>query len=303
LVDRLLELGSEVVVLDDLSFGERSNLAQSIGSPQLDFIKGDILDDSAVERAVSGVDTVFHEAAIASVSRGLEDPELMERVNVEGTRNVLNWASKAGVRRFVLASSAAVYGRAKGLPVSERQSTRPMSLYGQTKLAAERLCLKSRGRSGIRTTILRYFNVYGPRMPVRSDGGVVAKFAESIISGERPSIYGSGEQTRDFVHVSDVVEANLKAMTYKGSAQVFNVGSGSSVTINALLALLYSKTRGVPVSPIHLPSRGQEITHSLAGISLAERLLGYSPKVGLSAGLEGYLNGIRRASNQRGKIS
>jgi nucleoside-diphosphate-sugar epimerase len=293
LVDRLIGLGNDVVVLDNLSDGTLSNLRQSIDSPKLDFIKGDVLDDSSVERAVDRVDTIFHEAAIASVSRGLEDPKLLEQVNVEGTRNLLKWAAKAHVKRLVFASSAAVYGFAERLPVSEKQDVKPVSLYGQTKLAAEELCLKSQGNSGVSTIVLRYFNVYGPRMSLRSDGGVVGKFVESILAGEKPVIYGDGNQTRDFVNVKDVVELNLRAMSYDGSDRVFNVGSGKSVTINALLGLVFSLTTGLPVSPNHLTSRKQEIAESLADISLAARLLGYSPEFDLITGLRSYLKEIR----------
>lgn len=291
IVERLVREGCEVVVLDDLSSGRTDNIMGGGDSGRLEFVRGDICDEQSASRALSGVEVVFHAAAIVSVQRSISEPELVNRVNVQGTSNLLRRAAEAGVERFVFASSAAVYGRAAASPIPEGALLRPISPYGEGKRRAEELCLEARGDGGVASTVLRYFNVYGPRSTAGEYSGVIRKFAERLRAEKRPVIFGDGKQVRDFVNVDDVVSANILAATAPGAAgAVFNIGSGRGTTIQELAELearlMSGPGRRLPLE--YRPAREGDIQYSCADISLARKVLGFQPKVTLEKGLATY---------------
>jgi len=292
IVDRLVREGCEVVVIDDLSSGNVGNLKGVWDSRKLEFVRGDICDEDSVSGVLSDVDVVFHTAAIVSVQRSISEPEFVNKVNVQGTSNLLRCAAMAGVGRFVFASSAAVYGRAEVLPIPEGAPLRPTSPYGESKRTAEELCLQARGDGVFATMVLRYFNVYGPRSSSGEYSGVIRKFAESLYVDKPLVIFGDGKQVRDFVNVEDVVSANiLAAKTPGASGGIFNVGSGRGTTIGELAdleaRLMVGPGRRVRLE--HRPARAGDIECSCADISLANRVLGFKPKVTLEEGLATYL--------------
>ncbi|MGH2614323.1 MAG: SDR family oxidoreductase [Thermomicrobiales bacterium] len=284
LVGRLIERGESVCVFDDFSTGTIDNL--DTVRDRIDLIAGDVRDEGSVRRAVDGACVIFHQAAISSVQRAIEDSRTTLEVNVVGTLNVLVAAREAGCRRVVFASSAAVYGDAPGLPRSETMTPRPLSTYAVSKLAGEHLCSVFARTSGLETVALRYFNVFGPRQaPGSPYSGVIARFLDALRMGAPPIVYGDGEQSRDFVAVDDVVEANLRAASAPAVAgRVFNIGSGQAVTVNALLATM-AEVMGVEIAAVHKPSRPGEIRYSLADITAARQALGFEVSVPLEIGL------------------
>ena len=286
-VDALVARGDTVTVLDDLSSGKLENLKNHKGSGAFQFVRGDIRDTKAVGKALSDADAVIHEAAMVSVPLSVKNPELTHSVNVEGTLNLLKASSDRGVRRFIFASSCAVYGEQKKLPISEDAPSRPLSPYAASKLAAEQNCLAFRDLGGLEAVCLRYFNVYGPRQTSGEYAGVMIKFLERIHAGQPPIIYGDGKQTRDFVHAQDVVEATLLALEHDGVAgEVINIGTGRGVKINELCEI-FLKTAGKPhIKPVHEDARVGDVRYSQADISKARKLLGFEPKVSLEKGVE-----------------
>jgi UDP-glucose 4-epimerase len=283
---RLVERGDQVRILDNFSAGRRANI-EAIRN-RIDVVEGDVRDAAVVRRAMEGVRVVFHQAAIPSVKQSIDDPQTNFSVNVMGTLNVLQAASEAGCDRLVFASSAAVYGDAPDMPRRETTLPRPLSPYATAKLTGEHLCAVFTRVFGLETVALRYFNVLGPRRqdPTSPYSGVVIRFLDALINGSQPTISGDGEQSRDFVYIDDVVEANLRAAAVKGIAgQVFNIGSGRSVTVNTLLTTM-ATVLGVEVSADHGPERPGDIRQSLGDISRARELLGYQPRVAFEEGLE-----------------
>jgi nucleoside-diphosphate-sugar epimerase len=299
IVDRLIREGCEVVVIDDLSSGKVENLAESKDSGKLEFVRGDICDEESVRRAFTGVEVVFHAAAIVSVQRSISEPDLVNRVNVQGTSNLLRRAAEAGVERFVFSSSAAVYGRAVALPISEEAPLRPISPYGKSKREAEGLCFEVRSNQGLNVTVLRYFNVYGARSSAGEYSGVIRKFAERLYAKKPLVIYGNGKQVRDFVNVTDVVSVNILAATIqRGAGGVLNVGSGRCTTI-AELAELETRLVLGPGKRARLqyrPARAGDIKKSCADISRMKKRLGFQPEVTLEQGLALYLGAGLRTS-------
>lgn len=286
LVDRLMSEGFDVVVLDDFSSGRRENLSVHFGKPNFCLVEGDVRDKADVKRALEGVDVVFHLAAIVSVDFSVKDPLLVNEVNVGGTLNVLRESLKAGVKRFVYASSCAVYGEPVNLPVNEEHPARPMSPYGVSKIAAEYYCRVFCGVYGLESVCLRFFNVYGSRQVVGPYSGVIMKFIDRMKRGEEPIIYGDGEQTRDFVFVGDVVDACLRAMHCKNCVgDVVNVGSGVETSINRLAEVLIGVFDVRDVKPVYAKARAGDIGRSYADLSKAEGLLGYKSKTSLKEGL------------------
>lgn len=251
--------------------------------------RGDLRDPAAVRRALRGVDTVFHLAAIVSVQAGLSDPgELME-VNAEGTRNLLESCVASGASKFILSSSAAVYGRSSP-PLRESTPLSPISPYGRSKQLSEEHCLEFGRESKLNTTVLRYFNVYGPRSQGGPYAAVITQFARCLTDDIPPVIYGNGEQTRDFVDVSDVVEANLLSVRSSSSAgKTYNIATGRPTSINSLLVLEARLLRKEPPEAKRLPSRPEDIDQSFADISLAGRDLNFRPRVTLEEGVGNYL--------------
>lgn len=282
--EALVNRGDRVRVLDNLMTGNRENLGRLAN--EIDFIEGDIRDFDTVRGAMDGVRIVFHEAAIPSVPRSVNEPVLNHESNVNGTFNVLLAARDAGVKRVVFAASSSAYGE-KGIDAKiETQLPEPLSPYAVAKLVGEYYCQVFTRVYGLETVSLRYFNVFGPRQdPSSPYSGVISKFITDLLNSRRPIIFGDGEQSRDFTYVANIVDANLRAAEApEASGRVINLGMRQRTTLNQLLAEL-QQIIGTSIEPNYQESRAGDIRHSLADISLAGTLLGYRPLVGLADGL------------------
>lgn len=281
---RLVERGERVRVFDNLSTGKLENLAPF--GFQAELIKGDLRDAAAVRNAMTGVEVVFHQAADPSVPRSMADPAGCYESNVLGTVNVLQAAHEAGVRRVVFASSCAVYGDEPSLPKRETTTLAPMSPYATSKLAGEQLCEVYTRVFGVEAVALRYFNVFGPRQdPNSAYAPVIPRFIKALHDGQPPTIFGDGEQTRDFVYVDDVVQANLlAAQSPDAPGRVFNIASGRAVSLNRLLGSLIQIT-GRSANPLYLPARTGDVRHSAADHSAAATALGFEILVPFELGL------------------
>lgn len=284
LVRRLLADGNEVRVIDNLATGRSSNL-DAVRS-DIEFIEADIRDSYATARAVSGTEVVFHQAALPSVPRSVNDPLTSNAVNVEGTLNVLLAARDAGTRRVVTASSSSIYGSNPELPKREEMSALPMSPYAVSKLAAESYCRSFTNVYGLETVALRYFNVFGPLQdPTSQYAAVIPNFVTAALTGNRPIVHGDGEQSRDFTFIDNVVSANILAgKAPAASGLAFNIAYGETVSLNDVLGMISTQT-GEPIDPIHEDARVGDVRASLADISLARKLLDYDPKVSFADGL------------------
>ena len=284
MVDELLRRRHEVTVLDDLSAGKEENLAHV--RQKIDFRIGSITDLATVQSACSGVDYVIHLAARTSVPRSVKDPLESNRVNIDGTLNVLVAARDAKVRRIVYAASSSAYGETPTLPKVENMQPAPISPYGVTKYVGE-LYAQVFGRVyGLENACVRYFNVFGPRQdPTSQYSGVLARFMLAVIQGQQPVVYGDGEQSRDFTFIANVVDETLRACEAKdASGMVFNGGTGARITLNQVLKLL-EKITGKTVTARYEPPRNGDIRDSQADISLARKTLGYEPSVLFEEGL------------------
>ena len=282
----LMAGGARVRVLDDLSTGHRENLEEIGGD--LDFIEGSVADEALLNKVLDGVEVVFHEAAIPSVPRSVEAPRQTHVASVDGTFSLLVAARDAGVRRVVYAASSSAYGDQPTLPKVEHMLPDPLSPYAVAKLVGEYYCQVFTRVYGLETVSLRYFNVFGPRQdPGSQYSGVVSRFISALLSGERPVIYGDGEQSRDFTYIDNVVAANLSAATSTGaSGKVINVANGQRITLNELLAELKDLTGKQDVTAEYREPRVGDVKHSLADITLARQFLGYQSKVELREGLQ-----------------
>jgi UDP-glucose 4-epimerase len=273
-----------VRVLDNLSFGNRNNLATVEKSVEI--MAGDLLDGEALRGAMEGVDVVFHEAALRSVPFSVKNPGLTNHVNVDGTVNVLTAARDAGVKRVVFASSSSVYGNAKAIPKSERQSPEPISPYAVSKLAGEYYCRAFTELYGLETVCLRYFNVFGPRQdPASEYAAVIPRFIRWALDGEPLDVHGDGLQSRDFTYIDNVVDANLLAAeSAKASGGVYNVGQGRSYSLLDLIDLLRSILQ-TELRWNHTAARPGDVRYTLADITRAAQDLGYHPKVSFEEGI------------------
>lgn len=298
LTDRLLEEDFEVKVLDDLSSGHLENLNAHVGRSNFLFIKGDIRDPETVKTAVKDVDVVFHEAAFVGTVESIDKPLLANDINVNGTLNLLGASLRADVKRFILASSAAIYGEPKTVPIREDSVVYPNSPYAISKLATELYAKVYCQIYGLEAICLRYFNVYGPRQVFGSYGGVITAFVNSLIEDRRPTICGDGNQTRDFINVKDVVQANMLVMEKNCAGEVFNIGTGSSVTINSLLETVESVFGKQWVEPKRDAQRPHDIRRSCSDISRAKRILGFKPEVSLEVGLKDYIEYYRQMAHR-----
>jgi UDP-glucose 4-epimerase len=283
----LLSRGEQVRGVDNFATGRRENLAEILD--RIDFREADILDLDAMKKACAGADYVLHQAAIPSVPKSVLDPLVSNRANVDGTVNVLVAARDAKVKRVVYAASSSAYGDTPTLPKHEGMTPSPISPYAVAKLASEHYMTSFYRCYGLETVSLRYFNIFGPRQdPSSPYSGVLAKFITQMLRGEQPTMFGDGEQSRDFTYIDNAVEANLlacKAPAAQAAGEMCNVATGRRVTLNETFRAL-QKLTGYSGEPEYGPERGGDIKHSLANISKAEARLGYKPKVGFEEGLE-----------------
>jgi nucleoside-diphosphate-sugar epimerase len=293
IAEELLKKGESVRILDDFSTGRRKNIETLPG--KVDLVEGSICDRAVVDRAMKGVSVVFHEAAIPSVARSVESPVPSMTVGVVGTTVVLDSARKEGVKRVVFAASSSAYGNTKTLPKVETMTPEPLSPYAVSKLCCEHLMRTFASLYGIETLSLRYFNVFGPRQdPASEYAAVIPRFATAAIRGERPTVYGDGEQTRDFCYIDNVVAANLAAATTsnKLEGQVVNIACGERVSLNKLieeignLAVEFGIAKaGMKLEANYTDTRAGDVRDSLADISAAKKIIGYEPKVFVKDGL------------------
>ena len=296
---RLAAEGRDVIVLDNFSTGDPKRLDAIRDAVTL--IEGDIRDRETVDRAMRGVDTVFHEAALPSVARSVEDPLTSNDVNVSVTLTVLESARRAGVRRLVYAASSSVYGDTPSLPKREDMPPSPRSPYAIGKLAGERYAEAYFRLFGLETVSLRYFNVFGPRQDPRSHyAAVVPRFIAAALAGAPATIYGDGFQSRDFTFVENVVDANLRAAEAPGApGNVFNIAGGRRHTLLDLLAMIAAALgRDAPLPPVHEPDRPGDVRHSLADIAAARATLGYEPAIDLRAGIRKTVDWYRREAGR-----
>ncbi len=286
LAEHLVAAGHDVTVLDDLSSGRRTNLKAV--RRQIRFIRGSVTDVNTCRRALEGIDCVLHHAAVTSVQQSVDDPLSAHQVNATGTLNILLAARDRGVRRVVYAGSTSAYGNPATLPNSEDHVTRPLSPYAASKLAGEEYCVALHATYGLETVVLRYFNIFGPRQDPNSQyAAVVPRFIAAALGHERPTIYGDGGQTRDFVYVANVVHANVlasRAPAADVAGQVFNVGCGRAVSVNELWEKIRSLA-GISLLPAYAQGRAGEVRNSLAAIDKARQLVGYEPLVEFDEGL------------------
>lgn len=285
IVAQLLAEGHEVRILDNFSSGKRQNIRPFDGSVEL--AEADLRDADAVRVAVNGMEIIFHHGAVPSVPRSIADPRTTIDVGVTGTLNVLLAAREAGSRKVVFASSSSVYGDTPESPKHEGMTPHPLSPYAISKLAGEQLCETFSNTYGLETVSLRYFNVYGAGQDPKSEyAAVVPKFIQLLGTGQQPTVFGDGEQARDFVHVDDVVKANLLAADAQGVAgRVFNIASGSATTINEVIDRL-ATLMGISVRPTYADPRPGDIRHSVADVRSAREGIGFVPGVAFQKGLE-----------------
>ena len=297
----LLAQGDQVRGIDNFSTGNRENIADMRG--RIDFHEADLLDMDAMRRACTGVDCVFHEAAIPSVPKSVKDPLGSNQVNVDGTVNVLIAARDAKAKRVVYAASSSAYGDTPTLPKHEEMKPDPISPYAVAKLASEYYMVSFYRCYGLETVCLRYFNIFGPRQdPTSPYSGVLAKFITQMLQGEQPTIFGDGSQSRDFTYIDNAVQANLLAAKAPAAAVaggVFNVATGTRADLNETFQIL-KKLTGYSGDVKYGPEREGDVKHSLADISSAEKHLGYKPKVDFEEGLRRTVEWYRGQSKAAG---
>jgi nucleoside-diphosphate-sugar epimerase len=282
----LASAGARLRVIDDLSTGYRENLEAIKG--EVDFVHASLADEKSLRKALEGVELVFHEAAIPSVPRSIENPRQTHIASVESTFSLLLASRDRKVRRLVYAASSSAYGDQPMLPKVETMLPEPLSPYAVAKLVGEHYCQVFTRVYGLETISLRYFNVFGPRQdPSSQYSGVISRFISALLGGERPVVYGDGEQSRDFTYIDNVVDANLKAAeSARGIGEVINVANGARITLNQLLEELKVLTGKPDVVADYREPRAGDVKHSLADISRARSLLGFEPRVDLRAGLQ-----------------
>jgi UDP-glucose 4-epimerase len=291
----LVANGAKVRIIDDLSTGYRENIEEIGGD--IDFIQGSVADENVLRRAVKDVELIFHQAAIPSVPRSVENPRQTHIACVDATFSLLDVAREMGVRRMVYAGSSSAYGDQPTLPKSENMSPEPLSPYAVAKLVGEYYGQVFTRVYGLETLTLRYFNVFGPRQdPSSQYSGVISRFISVLLNDEHPVIYGDGEQSRDFTYIDNVVAANLKAAeTTKGIGRVINIANGERITLNQLLNELVALMGKGSVTVDYRPARAGDVKHSLADISRAREFLGYEPQVDLRKGLEKTISWLKQS--------
>jgi len=287
LTEALLKQGHRVRVLDNFSTGLKENLVFDKTYPLLETMEGDIRDPGVCRKAMQGMEVVFHEAAIPSVQQSVEDPSHSNAVNAGGTLNILLAARDEGVKKVVYASSCAIYGDDPVLPKKEEMAPSPLSPYALQKYVGERYCQLFFQLYGLETLSLRYFNIFGPKQdPSSVYSGVIARFISALVEGTTPTVYGDGEQSRDFTYVGNVVQANLLAMSApRLGGEVVNIGCGKRTSLNELLDVLKKIFRS-QVRPAYQEARIGDVRHSVADIHKAGALLNYTPREDIATGLD-----------------
>lgn len=287
LAEALLKQGHWVRVLDNFSTGKRENLVFDREYPSLEIIDGDIRNLAICRKGMKDIAFVFHQAALPSVQRSVEDPLTSNAVNVEGTLNVLLAARDEGVKRVIYASSSSIYGDTPTLPKHEEMLPSPLSPYALQKYIGEHYCRLFSQLYNLETVSLRYFNVFGPRQdPSSMYSAVIPRFIDAMLHGRPPIIFGDGEQSRDFTYIGNVVQANLLAMQVdRFNGEPINIACGKRISLNQLLAILCD-IFGSKVSPIYREARKGDVRHSLADIRKGKEILNYEPTIGIEAGLE-----------------
>ncbi len=286
LADELIAQGARVSIIDDLSTGSIENIEDIKGD--FEFVEGNVNDNAALARAIEGTEIVFHQAALPSVPRSVENPAETHIACVDGTFNVLRMAKESGVRRFIYAASSSAYGDQPTLPKVESMRTDPLSPYAVAKLTGELYCRAFNNVYGLETFALRYFNVFGPRQnPASMYSGVISRFIDALLTGKQPVIYGDGEQSRDFTYIANVVNANVvAAQATSGFGLSMNVANGDRISLNQLLDTLKKITNNSDVQAEYQPARNGDVKHSQADNSLAIEHLDYEELVGLEEGLQ-----------------
>jgi UDP-glucose 4-epimerase len=281
----LVRNNNEVIAIDNLSIGNMRNLSKV--ESKISFVNGDIRNLELLKEYIQGADYILHYAALASVPHSVEDPIAANQNNIDGTLNVLLAACDAGVKRVIYISSSAVYGNSPAMPKTEDMNPEPLTPYAITKLVGEQYCKIFYDLYGLKTVSLRYFNVFGPHQDQNSQyAAVIPKFISAMLKNEQPTIYGNGEQSRDFIYVQNNVDATLLACSVKAAAgKVFNIAGGKSITLNGLVEIL-NEILNSEIKPKYAQPRPGDIMHSIAGISPAQKVLGFKPKYDFEYGLE-----------------
>jgi len=301
LTEALLKQGHRVRVLDNFSTGRKENLIFDKPYPLLEATEGDVCDLDVCRKAMQGMEVVFHEAALPSVQQSVEDPTHSNSVNAGGTLNILLAARDKGVKKVVYASSCAVYGDDPVLPKKEEMFPSPLSPYALQKYVGEKYCQLFFQLYGLETLSLRYFNIFGPKQdPGSVYSGVIARFISALVEGAIPIVYGDGEQSRDFTHVGNVVQANLLAMSApRLGGEVINIGCGKRTSLNELLNVLKKIFRS-QVCPVYQEARMGDVRHSVADIHKARTLLNFNPREDIEIGLEKTVEYFRESAGKRG---
>ncbi|NWF93003.1 MAG: SDR family oxidoreductase [Syntrophaceae bacterium] len=296
LTEALLKQGHRVRVLDNFLTGKKENLRFDHNYSSLEIVEGDIRDLAVCQKSMKGVEYVFHQAALPSVQRSVEDPLTSNSINVVGTLNILLAARDAGVKRLIYASSSSVYGDTPTLPKREEMPPNPLSPYALQKYVGEQYCKLFFRLYGLETISLRYFNIFGPRQDPKSIySAVIPRFIDALLEGRSPVIFGDGEQSRDFTYIENVVQANLLAMSANHlNGEAINIACGRRTSLNQLLEILKGIT-GSRVSATHQEPRKGDVRHSLADIEKGKQVLHYEPRVGIEAGLEKTVEYFKRS--------
>lgn len=300
LVDKLIEMGNDVIVYDDLDeyyVGKEDNIQHNLGNSNFNFMKLDILNYDALCKAMKKVDVVFHLAAQPGVRYSLQNPQKTNTVNTTGTLNVLKAAKENRVKKVIFASSSAVYGIPQYMPIDEKHPTNPISIYGASKLAAEKFCQIYINLFDLSTIILRYHTVYGPRQ--RPDMAIY-KWTQQLFENKPPVIYGDGEQTRDFTYIDDIMNGTLKAAeTDDIEGEIFNLGSGSRFSVNEVLRLLQKVTQKGNGNPVHYAPKLGDVSDTYADITKAKKRLGYNPTTTLEDGIKRFIKWYKSRSYRK----
>lgn len=295
IVKKLLDLGESIRVVDNFSTGRKENIQEFFGNLNFEFLEGDLTDLAVAKKSVKGVNFILHEAAVPSIARSIEDPIRSNDANIRATLNILIAAKEEGVKKFIYASSSSIYGDAEKSPKKEDFPINPISPYALTKYAGERYCQLFWRIHKLPTISLRYFNVFGPKQnPDSQYSAVIPKFILALLKKESPVIYGSGEQSRDFTYIANVVAANLLAIkAEKGFGEVYNIACGKETNLNELFSII-NRIIGSDIKPDYKEFRQGDLLKSRADITKAKKVLNYSPVVDLKEGLKNTVEWLRK---------